>query len=174
MSMILENNLVIKSGKLGTAAFSREEPALHRYWLRYPLSRSPRTLLFGMQNPSKAGEDESDPTVTRCMGFARRMGFGTLMVVNMAAGIATDPADLLKMEDPVGPENVRIIREQVQQCDLAIAAWGSLSKRLRGLFRLSIGAFKTYPTLKCLGKTKAGDPRHPLYLRGDADLISFP
>lgn len=173
MSVSVENGCVIKVGSLGSALFSGEPVPLHRYWLRYPLSTDRRTLLFGMQNPSKAGADESDPTVTRCIGFARRLGFGTLMVVNMAAGIATDPADLLKMEDPVGPENVRIIREQIQQCDLAIAAWGSLSKRLRAMFRLSIGAFKTYPSIKCLGKTKAGDPRHPLYLRGDTPLVDF-
>ncbi len=127
-----------------------------------------------MQNPSTADPDKSDPTVTRCMGFAKRLKCNALIVVNMAAGIATKPAELLKRQDPVGPYNWCAIASASERGDIVIAAWGGLSPKLRKLFSCSILDFTEIPGVKCLGLTQAGDPRHPLYLHSKAKLIKLP
>ena len=88
---------------LRSAAFS----PCRRY--RYCLSRvwNPKlpSVMFVGLNPSTADEQEDDPTVRRCIGFARNWNFGGLILVNLFAYRSTDPADLLRVDDPVGPGN---------------------------------------------------------------------
>lgn len=168
----MPDGLILETGALGDALRSPDK--LHRYRLRRPLAEVGPTVLVVMQNPSKAGADENDPTITRVIGFGRRLGAGRLIVVNMGAGVATDPADFLKMDDPIGPMNYRILQECILGVDIAIAAWGDLSPRLRKLFRLSLGIIKEFKGMKCLGKTKSGDPRHPLYLSQNTELSDWP
>lgn len=172
--MVLEYSysLTKRIGKLGKGIFSRD--GVYRYYLFYRWAPGGRRAIFGMQNPSTANSDKSDPTVTRCMGFAKRLRCNALVVVNMAAGIATKPADLLKLKDPVGRYNIRSIAQVPQKGDIVIAAWGALSPKLRELFSPSIRAFTEIRGVKCLGLTQAGDPRHPLYLHSKAKLIKLP
>lgn len=164
-------DLVLETGKLGDALWSPDKK--HRYCLTRPLGKIGPTMVVCMQNPSKASADDSDPTVTRVVGFAQREGAGRLIVVNMGAGVATDPKDFLKMEDPVGRRNIEILREVGEQADIAVGAWGALSKRHRELFRIGLGVVKKWKDLKCFGKTASGHPRHPLYLPSDAPLVGF-
>ncbi len=165
------SGLVRRTGKLGFAIFSSD--GVYRYYLRYRWAPGTRYALFGMQNPSTADENKSDRTVTRCIGFAKRLNCSALVVVNMAAGIATKPADLLKLRDPVGRHNATVI-VQASWPYVAIAAWGALSPKLRELFSPSIQVFTAIRDVKCLGLTQAGDPRHPLYLHSKARLIKLP
>ena len=164
-------DLLPEKGVLGDALWSLDKK--HRYCLTRPLEKSGPTMVICMQNPSKASADDSDPTVTRVIGFAKREGMGKLIVVNMGAGVATDPKDFLKMEDPVGRMNLEILKDAGLEADLAVGAWGALSKRHRELFRLGLGVVKKWPKLKCFGKTDTGHPRHPLYLPADAPLVDF-
>lgn len=164
--------LLLETSKIGSALFSEDKR--HRYRLTRNLAPQGPVVLFGLQNPSKATAFESDNTITRCIGFAKRLGAGMMVVVNMGAFMATDPKDFLKALDPIGPANRAILAEAGHGVDIAIAAWGALSKAHRSLFRLSIGAFKKgTQNLKCFGKTAAGDPRHPLYLPANAELLDF-
>jgi len=165
------DDLIRETGTLGDAVWSRDKK--HRYWLTRPLAETGPTMVICMQNPSKASADDSDPTVTRVIGFAKREGIGKLIVVNMGAGVATDPKDFLKMEDPVGSQNLEILKDVGLEADLAVGAWGALSKRHRELFRLGLGVVKKWKDLKCFGKTDSGHPRHPLYLPADAPLVRF-
>jgi hypothetical protein len=164
-------DLVPETGKLGDALWSPDKK--HRYCLTRPLAEKGPTMVICMQNPSKASADDSDPTVTRVIGFARREKVGKLIVVNMGAGVATDPKDFLKMEDPVGPRNLEFLKKVGLEADIAVGAWGALSKRHLELFRLGLGVVKKWKDLKCFGKTDTGYPRHPLYLPADAPLVSF-
>ena len=130
---------------------------------RYSLSRvwevnGPR-LGFVMLNPSTADGFTDDPTIRRCIGFARTWGYGGLKVVNLYAYRATNPNDIWKVEDPVGPDNDLYIRKMVEDCSGIVAAWGAGAKDRKRIDHV----LQLLGDVKCLGKTKAGDPWHPLY-----------
>lgn len=139
---------------------------------RYRLDRrwgTAPSAVFVMLNPSTADATNDDPTIRRCVGFARRWGAGGLTVVNLYAFRATFPRDLWTAADPVGPDNDTHLQEVAIHAGLdrvpIIAAWGSHAKpeRVREVVQL-IG----FRRLKSLGVTAAGQPRHPLYLQNDA------
>lgn len=125
-----------------------------------------RTVLFIMLNPSTADSIIDDPTIRRCMSFARREGFTRLTIVNLYALRSTNPKNLELHPDPVGPENNIIVLEQIKCHDTVIAAWGA------NKFAKTRAAYITffYGPFKCLGKTKDGSPRHPLYIKLDQPL----
>lgn len=148
------------------------EDGRYRYLLTRTWEESVWPLAFIMLNPSTADAHQDDPTIRRCIGFAKRFGFGGITVANLYAYRATKPADLWRAADPVGPENdgmlSGLLRSRAEADVLAIAAWGANAKpdRVRAVLSLP-GADR----LQCLGVTKAGAPRHPLYLRGSAEPI---
>ena len=133
-------------------------------------------IIFVMLNPSTADAYEDDPTIRRCIGFAKREGFEWLNVINLFAGRATKPADLLEMSDPVGPENFRkwLLAYDLSQLGAKIVcAWGAQPEAAdRGRDFLDVmqaGNTKLW----CLGTTKHGHPKHPLYIKGDQPLLPF-
>lgn len=130
---------------------------------RYSLTREwgsgPAVLFVGL-NPSTADEATDDPTIRRCIGFARAWGFGRLEMANLFAFRATDPSDMRAASDPVGPDNDRHLRELATACQMAVAAWGA-----SGTFRSrDVQVRVMLPRLHYLRLTKAGHPGHPLYL----------
>lgn len=131
---------------------------LHRRWG----DRS--TVVFIMLNPSTADATQDDPTIRRCIGFARRWGMGGLTVVNLYAYRATKPADLWLADDPVGSANDRSITAEVARAELVVAAWGANAKPDR---IAEVLALPGMDKLTALDVTKDGQPRHPLYLRAD-------
>jgi hypothetical protein len=157
---------------IGDAVFS--EDGRYRYLLTRQWAPLAAQLwaMFIMLNPSKAGAVQSDPTVTRCVGFAQRWGYTGLRVVNLSALVATDPKELRAAADPVGPDNDRHI---VAAADCAnqiiIAAWGVHADPARvQAVRKLLWPFQ----LRALGVTKDGHPRHPLYLANTTPLIDWP
>lgn len=142
--------------------------ALYRYRLWRQWADGP-TCVFVMLNPSTADADHDDPTIRRCIGFARREGCGRLEVVNLFAFRATSPAAMKAASDPVGPDNDFRIREATNRpSPLVIAAWGSHGN-FRGRSAEVLARFGG--DWACLGRTSAGEPKHPLYIRGDAPLV---
>lgn len=152
----------------GTASFSEDG----RY--RYDLTRRWRDgdlMLWIMLNPSTADASVDDPTIRRCINFAKREDAAGIAVVNLFALRATDPDDLLKADHPIGPDNIATINDWLRRDDvaLAVAAWGAWWTNMpfdRRIPRLSIESLarKTGRDLVCLGRTKFGAPRHPLYV----------
>ena len=138
---------------------------------RYSLWRSwsayhPR-IVFVLLNPSTADEQKNDPTIRRCMGFARAWKFGSMEVVNLFAYRATDYRELFKASDPVGAENNRFLMQAVERCSTVVLGWGTrgtLLGRDRQVMSLLAGRNDLY----CLGITKDGQPRHPLYVKGNS------
>lgn len=135
---------------------------------RYSLTRrwSERALMvWCMLNPSTADAHVDDPTIRRCIGFALREGYGGIHVVNLMAYRATDPGDCLAQSDPIGPENDDYLERAARSASLVVCAWGARAPEWivrRGICHLAgdvAGA-----GLVCLGKTKDGSPRHPLYV----------
>jgi hypothetical protein len=131
---------------------------------RYLLTRGPagarEHVVFVMLNPSTADQEQDDPTIRRAIGFAHRLGFARLSVVNLFALRATDPAHLYRARDPVGPDNDDAIRAAVAEATLVVAAWGNHGA-LRGR-AAEVAAL--LPAYHCFGTTRLGQPRHPLYL----------
>lgn len=171
-STVIQDGLILDTSERGSAIFSPDR--LYRYLLTRPLAPSGPKVLYGMLNPSTAGAEENDSTITRCISFARQLEASSLSVVNMGAYIATDPDELPKAADPLGPSNRRIVADAAAGADIVIAAWGALSPKLRKLFKESVTGFVAIGNLKCLGKTKHGDPHHPLYLPRKVNLTSWP
>ena len=126
----------------------------------------PAILFIGL-NPSTADEEQDDPTIRRCMSFSRDWGYGTLLMANLFAFRATDPAKLRLQDDPVGPENDYWIEREYERAQTRIAAWGT-----KGSYQnRDVAIRKLLPDLFCLGLTNGGYPKHPLYLPKDTKFI---
>lgn len=148
---------------------------------RYVLTREPRPgftpskgrVLFIMLNPSTADAALDDPTIRRCKNFAELWGCAGIMVGNLYAFRATKPKDLWTAADPVGPDNDVWLRRQLFAAGLIVCAWGANAKpdRVNSFTKLAVDelGFNLY----CLGTTKDGSPRHPLYVRNDQPLIPW-
>lgn len=148
----------------------------YRYVLRRRVGLESSTCLFICLNPSTADEVQNDPTVRRCMSFARSWGFGTLVVCNAFAYRATSPRYMMRQEDPVGAENdVQILRE-AREADLVVLAWGNHGAHLRRSHTLLHYLYENdieVEGLWCFGLTQQDEPRHPLYVPSDQELIPF-
>jgi hypothetical protein len=132
------------------------------------------TCVFVMLNPSTADAKHDDPTIRRCIGFAKREGFGRLEVVNLFGFRATSPSDLFASDDPVGQENDRVVKEALAHADQVIAAWGNYGGVDRGRVEaISRIIGQSGKSVRCLGLTASGQPRHPLYLPSGAGLMKF-
>lgn len=148
-----------------------------RTW-RYTLIRvwdleEPLVMFVGL-NPSTADEVQNDPTVRRCMGFAHDWGFGGLLMTNIFAFRATDPKVMKAHPDPVGPENDRYLVQSAREAAIIVGAWGNHGDHLnRDLLLKKLWYAEDLPVLNCLGKTREGQPKHPLYLRRDAELTPY-
>ena len=132
----------------------------YRYNLRRSWDHSLGTVLFIGLNPSTADAKKDDPTIRRCIRFARTWGYGSLIMANLFAYRSTKPAALRRVKDPVGPRNNWWLTRLAKQADLVIAAWGIHGS----LLSRDIAVKRKNRNLYCLGKTDAGHPRHPLYL----------
>ena len=146
----------------GSATFSKDRR--YRYLLQRCVGASQSRVLFIMLNPSSADEERNDPTIRRCIGFARDWGFGLLEVVNLFALMSTDPKGLLETEDPVGPDNDATIQDALQRADKVILAWGNQGSRHRERAAQVMKMALDASTPHHLGMTKLGFPRHPLLL----------
>lgn len=135
-------------------------------------SQAPRCC-FVMLNPSTADGTVDDPTIRRCVGFARKWGFGAMSVVNLFAFRATYPAQLNTASDPVGPENDGhiLVETSRKDCELVIAAWGAHGANHKERCKEVEGV--VHQRMSCLGLTKDGHPRHPLYVPSNAVLVPF-
>lgn len=137
---------------------------LYRYRLWRAVGLAPGRVLFVCLNPSTADALIDDPSVRRMAGFAKAWGYGRLDVVNMFAFRATNPKDLGRALDAVGPENDSHIRQAVAEANLVVAAWGGSIPTKFAARRNSMRRLFEGKTVMCLSKTEGGDPRHPLYL----------
>ena len=135
---------------------------------RYDLTRvwdgGGKRVMFLMLNPSTATEVQNDPTVERCERRARTLGYGGFRVCNIFAFRATDPKVMRSAADPVGPLNDEIIRDGIDWADDLVAAWGANGEHMhRGAqVEMLLRGMEISP--KHLGLTKAGHPKHPLYI----------
>lgn len=143
----------------------------YRYWLSRSTEAPEKegAVLFVMLNPSTADHTVDDPTIRKCRGFSRLWGKAHFEVVNLYAYRATDPDELFRVDDPVGPENGHYLRQILGRHKYAVCAWGTkaLHEHVEAFFNL---ARETGTTLFCLDWNKSGSPKHPLYVKYSKEL----
>ena len=142
---------------------------IYRYTLSRTWDSTKPTVLFIGLNPSIADENIDDPTITRCINFAKDWGYGALLMANLFAFRSTYPKEIYLIDDPIGKDNDHYILECVKQSDLIIACWGN-----NGTYMDREKIIKELvPNLYCLQKNKNGTPHHPLRLPRDINPIPF-
>jgi hypothetical protein len=139
----------------------------YRYVLRRSWNANLRGLVnFIMLNPSTADDVFDDPTIRRCIGFAKRWGFSGLVVTNLFAYRATHPADLYKaavrsMDLAIGADNYHYIGSAAEEAESIVCAWGNRGS-LRGRDLQVTSALQIGYDLLCIGRTALGNPLHPV------------
>jgi hypothetical protein len=131
---------------------------------RYVLSRiwdnSKEKIVFIGLNPSTADETIDDPTIRKCITYAKKWGYGGFYMLNLFAYRATEPGNMKMANDPVGEENDYYLDEYINKVNIAICCWGN-----HGQFKSrSKQVLSKYNNLYFLKLNKTGEPAHPLYL----------
>ena len=136
----------------------------YRYSLTRTWDATAGRVTFVMLNPSTATEVQNDPTVERCERRARALGFGAFCVTNIFAWRDTDPRAMRRAKDPIGSENDSAILKAAQWADAIVCAWGTHGEHLNRGPAVERLLRKTGLPLSHLGLSKAGHPKHPLYI----------
>ncbi len=146
----------------------------YRYELRCTWDESRPKVLFIMLNPSTADAEIDDPTIMRCIGFAKSWSYGGILVGNLFAYRATEPKTLLTVSDPIGQENLTHLKVMYNESDVAICAWGNghllekLAKKIGADYKPLSGFLGRIYYLEL---SNDGTPKHPLYLKSDLKPI---
>ncbi len=138
--------------------------ALWRIWKR----EADHLMIIGL-NPSTADAQNDDPTIRRCIQFARDLGFGGVFITNLFAYRATFPSDLFKAHEPAGPLNTFFLSEFKNLVTTVLIAWGNHGTFLEQNKKV----LKLIENPYCLNINKSGEPAHPLYLKKSETLKSY-
>jgi hypothetical protein len=140
----------------------------YRWWLRRRWESGDRKVCWILLNPSTANAEVDDPTIRRCVGYAKDWGFNAILVLNLFPWRATDPRDLAAAKaagecvygGDVGNRSLR----RAMESTIIVAGWGAdpIAAERAGWFRIWLESAKLGAW--CLGQTQSGAPKHPLYL----------
>lgn len=134
----------------------------------------PSYAMFIGLNPSTADETLDDPTIRRCIGFAKAWGLGALCMTNLYAFRATDPNVMKAQKDPIGDDNFKRLLEAGKTATIIIAAWGTHGGFIKEVPRQVCGLLADAGlNIHCLGTNADGSPKHPLYLKADSKPQPF-
>ncbi|MGJ8641160.1 MAG: DUF1643 domain-containing protein [Opitutaceae bacterium] len=142
-----------------TASLSDCRTYRYALWRTWDDSK-PYALFIGL-NPSTADETSDDPTLTRCINFAKSWGFGGVCMANLFAFRATQPSDMKAAVDPVGSENDAWLKKTARSAGVIIAGWGNHGTHLNR----SVHVQEMIKNMHYLKLNKSGEPAHPLYLK---------
>jgi len=165
------NTITEHNGLGSTAIFSSDK--IYRYFLsRKTGIPGNKKLIWIMLNPSTADAFKLDPTVIRCFVRSKRHSANEMIILNLFGFRSPYPKDLYTIEDPIGPDNDEIIASSLQGNNVTlVCAWGShklVHERSLELWSRLVDISKY-----CLGTTKTGQPKHPLHVAYEDDLIPF-
>lgn len=156
---------IIKGDEFEGAEFSKCGKYRYRLWRTWDFDKP--ILTFILMNPSTADEIKNDPTITRQIKRATRLGFGGMVVLNCGGIRETDSRKAWKDEDPIGPHNQEVIEQAVSEGGSFIAAWGRPACKY-GADEAVLRIFRARAaTLQCLGVNADRSPKHPLYVGYD-------
>lgn len=137
-------------------------------------------LCWAMMNPSTADDTIDDATIRRVIRFTQDHGYASLVVVNLFAARSTEPDDLLRIDDPIGPQNAFAISCAVDEANAVVFAWGGSTPRKLRPYAEAQAAFIAHVCRGhghiplCLDVTASGEPRHPLYMPAATRLRPHP
>jgi hypothetical protein len=166
--MRLDATALLPFGFDSGATFSKCRKYRYRLWRSWG-DREHRIVFVGL-NPSTADENVDDPTIRKCVGFAKRWGFGAIDMVNVFAWRSTDPNGLLSATpNHVGPDNTETLDRAFNDAHRIVWCWGKHSARVRRLVQCAqqeLGWFTTPKRCEVgtFGRMADGSPRHPLML----------
>lgn len=129
--------------------------------------QQPSYVQFVGLNPSTADETKDDPTIRRCIGFAKSWGYGAMCMTNIFAFRATDPNVMKREQDPVGMGNDTHILNCANAAGIIVAGWGNHGEHNDRSNWVKKMFFDCGLKLHHLGLTSTNQPKHPLYLRAD-------
>jgi len=150
----------------------------YRYTLEHvtdPLAHaaSPRRIQWIGLNPSVADEQQLDPTLRRIRRFSADWGFTAFVMTNLFAYRATDPRDMMAIASPAGPDNLSHLIRTAQACETVVAAWGAHGTHHDRALVVAALFSRERIHLQCLGLTKSGQPKHPLYVKATCPIVRF-
>ena len=145
----------------------------YRYLLQRQWGDEDLCLFIGL-NPSTATADSDDATVRKCVALARTWGFSGMTMANLFAVRSRYPQALSTHQDPVGPENDRFLLPAIEQAHTVVAMWGNHGLKSYGQStRRDQYILSLRDDWQCIGITKQGAPRHPLYAASSSNLANF-
>ena len=161
----------------------------YRYLLTRQLGFGDGAVMFLMLNPSTADETRDDPTIRRCINFGKAWGYGWLHVCNLSPFRSPEPKPVVAAgiePSEVWRENFTTILTTARRCDLVVAAYGWMAGGMPPVYDYEPGEPLNREAvvmeglkacgqdIQCLGVTKQGHPKHPLYLKADTEPVPFP
>lgn len=129
-------------------------------------------MVIGL-NPSTADETQDDPTIRRCIGFAKRWGFGALCMTNLFAWRNTDPLKMKVVGEPIGYDNDRWLKSCATSAGMVLAAWGKHGSHLGRASRVFGSINNAFVVVHALKINKDGSPQHPLYVPKDTIPVIY-
>lgn len=165
------HGLLFEGTKYAWAVFS--PCRTYRYLLGRQWHPDGACMRWVMLNPSIAGATGDDPTSRKVRGFSDRRA-GSYVIANLGAFVSTDPRGLIAHPDPIGPNNDAALGLVLGSAvGPLVAAWGRFpSKKISNRFAVNALRVRSWRPA-CLGRTKDGEPRHPLYMRADTPFESL-
>lgn len=167
------------------AEFSEDRVYRYKLWRHWgPESEPSKVACFCMLNPSTADETDLDPTLRRCVAFAKSWGCTGMVVVNLFAVVSADPKILLTQEDAVGDiprnttlgrivTNTNVILQEVESAHVLMLGWGAFPEAA-GRAKQVLEMLEKYGAApQCLGTTQSGAPKHPLYVASYTPLKPY-
>jgi hypothetical protein len=147
------------------AYFSPDSEYRYALWRIWESQGHSSNVMFVGLNPSTADEIENDATIRKCIGFAKRWGYGGIYMLNLYAFVSTDPRVMVHSPEPIGPGNDESFGYYRSHVGLIVAAWGNIEVRYRPRIgwqsRIKAVLELISRPVYCLGKTQDGSPRHP-------------
>lgn len=149
------------------AMFSPGRKYRYALWRIWGSSDKGKVMFIGL-NPSTADESLNDPTIRRCIGFAKDWGYGGMFMCNLFSYVSTDPKALITSGEPLDINNYWL--EKIAECcDKVVFAWGAFKMHKERMLQVA----EMFPEAYCIGKSKEGFPKHPLYLAKNSELIKY-
>lgn len=144
------------------ATFSKGDDRRHRYALwRIWDDELPLVNFIGI-NPSTATHRDDDPTLRRCADFARRWGFGGVVMTNLFSFRHPNRNVMRRQPDRVGPRTNLHLVQWARRAGRVVAAWGA--DRICAEREGTVLGLLADMDIWCLRLTAGERPEHPLYV----------
>ena len=161
------------------AVFSQDKQYRYRLWRKW--GEGSNIMFIGL-NPSTANESTNDPTIRRLIGFAKQWEYTGISMYNLFGLVSAYPEALLTNKDPIQEPNTNLNNEWLMNGFMShetiVFCWGSwkisnLNDRVKTIVDELKTPFQSGKKVMCFGTNKDGQPKHPLYLNKNTELIKF-